>query len=45
MAFNRRELLKVGGITAAAGGLPFVSRTAAQMNSAPAATPEGQRIT
>jgi FtsP/CotA-like multicopper oxidase with cupredoxin domain len=41
MAFNRRELLKAGGITAAAGGLPFVSRTAAQMNSAPAATPEG----
>jgi len=41
MTFNRRDLLKVGGITAAAGSLPFVSRAVAQMNLAVAATPDG----
>jgi hypothetical protein len=26
MSFNRRDFLKVGGITAAAGSLPFIGR-------------------
>jgi FtsP/CotA-like multicopper oxidase with cupredoxin domain len=39
MTFNRRDLFKIGGLAAAAGSLPIVSRAAEQETSAPA--PQG----
>jgi FtsP/CotA-like multicopper oxidase with cupredoxin domain len=39
MTFNRRDLFKIGGLAAAAGSLPIVSRAAEQGTSAPA--PQG----
>jgi FtsP/CotA-like multicopper oxidase with cupredoxin domain len=40
MAYNRRDFLKIGAITAA-GSLPLITRAAAQMNPGPKAEPDG----
>jgi FtsP/CotA-like multicopper oxidase with cupredoxin domain len=40
MAYNRRDFLKIGAITAA-GSLPLITRAAAQMNPGPKAQPDG----
>ncbi|MGA2127217.1 MAG: multicopper oxidase domain-containing protein [Xanthobacteraceae bacterium] len=41
MTHSRRDVLKIGGIAAAAGSLPLISRATAQTNPAPAAAPDG----